>query len=111
MTTFHQDLTEERWQRLSFEEQMANVGVEIGRTINWREKNPQRSRACFERGLELLDLTIQDPKNHSRPKLKELCRLREILADYFYFDNSYKSTDAQWNSYFMNFNYLARAEK
>jgi hypothetical protein len=111
MIVFHKNLTKEKWQKLSFEEQMANVGAEIGRAINWREKDPERSRACFDRGLELLDLTIEDPKNHARPRLKELCRLREILADYFYFDNSYKSTDQQWNSYFMNFNYLARINK
>lgn len=111
MIVFHKNLTEEKWRSLSFNEQMANVGAEIGRAINWRQKDTERSRACFDRGLELLDLTIEDKKNHTKSKLKELCRLREILADYFYFDNEYKSSDKQWNNYFMSFNYLARVGK
>jgi len=106
MTRLNEDLTKERWRGLNFFEQMANTGAEIGRAINWRLKNKQRSDAAFERGLELLDLTIEDPKNKN--KLKELCRLREVLVDYFYFDNIYGSSDEKWNNYFYAFNYAAR---
>jgi hypothetical protein len=102
---FHQGLTKEKWHQLSFFEQMANVGAEIGRTINWQKKDADKSSASFLRGLELLDLTIGDKKNKS--KLKELCRVREVLADYFYFDNDYSSTDESWNKYFYAFNYAA----
>ena len=101
----HKDLKKENWQKLLFFEQMANVGAEIGRTINWREKDVKISKTAFERGLELLDLTIEDIKN--RRSLKERCRLREVLADYFYFDNIYGSTDEKWNNYFYGFNYAA----
>ncbi len=96
---------EKRWCKFSLLEQMANTGAEIGRAINWRKKNDKESRAFFERGLELLDLTIDDPKNKKR--LKELLRVREALADYFCFDNIYGSTDEKWNSYFYGFNYAA----
>lgn len=54
---------EKRWLKFSLLEQMANIGAEIGRAINWREKDKKESQAFFERGLELLDLTINDPKN------------------------------------------------
>ena len=37
------------------------------------------ARRAFERALELLDLTIADVKHRSR--LRELTRLREVLAD------------------------------
>ena len=105
MIYFHQNLTKEKWEKFSFFAQMANVGAEIGRSINWREKDNNKSRAAFERGLELLDLTIEDPQN--RKHLKELCCLREVLIDYFYFDNIYGSTDKKWQDYFYGFNYAA----
>ncbi len=110
MTLLHKDLTEERWQKLNFFEQMANVGAEIGRAINWR-KDKSRSEAAFQRGMDLLDLTIADEKNHSKGRLKELCRLKEVLGDYFMSDNFYGSTDEKWNNYFYAFNYAARLGK
>ena len=100
---------ENRWFKFSLAEQMANIGAEIGRAINWREKSKKESRAFFERGLELLDLTIEDPKNKKR--LKELLRVRETLADYFCFDNIYGSSDEKWNNYFYAFNNAARLNK
>ncbi len=96
----------DRWLKFSLQEQMANIGAEIGRAINWSKKDKKQSRVFFERGLELLDLTIEDPKN--RKRLKELLRVRETLADYFYFDNIYGSSEEKWNSYFYAFNYAAR---
>lgn len=101
----HKELTVEKWQKLSFFDQMANIGAEIGRTINWKERDKNKSISAFERGLELLDLTIKDPKNRGR--LKELCRLREMIADYFYFKNDYSSTNESWHNYFYPFNYAA----
>lgn len=98
-------MTSGKWQKISFFAQMANIGAEIGRSINWRSKNKEYSQAAFERGLELLDLTISDKKN--RKRLKELCRLREALADYFCFDNAYNSTDEAWSRYFLAFNHAA----
>lgn len=107
MTTLNQDLTEERWFRLPFFSQMANLGSEVGRAIKWKAKDPERSKRAFESALELLDLTIEDAKNQKKSKLIELCRLREILADYFCFDNIYGSSDEKWNNYFYGFNYAA----
>jgi len=105
MTLLHQNLAKEKWQAMSFFSQMANIGAEIGRSINWKAKDKDKSNIAFERGLELLDLTIEDSKNKNH--LKELCRLKEVLIDYFCFDNIYNSTDKQWNDYFYNFNYVA----
>jgi hypothetical protein len=102
----HKDLSKKHWYQLSIFDQLANVGSEIFRTISWRKKDKKLSKAAFERGLELLDLTISDPKNKKR--LKELCRAREILIDYFIYDNQYNSTDKFWNDYFYVFNYAAR---
>ena len=107
MNIQHKELASGRWFQLSFVEQMANIGSEVERAIKWRQKNNKEySQMAFERVLELLDLTIADKKMIKR--LKELTRLREVLADYFAFDNTYNSSDQQWQKYFLAFNYAAR---
>jgi hypothetical protein len=106
----HKQLGSGRWKELSLFEQMANVGSEIERTIQWKAKgNEDYSRRAFERALELLDFTIEDDKNKKR--LKEIVRVREALADHFYFDNEYQSTDAVWRNYFFCFNFAARVNR
>lgn len=99
----HKSLAQGRWETFSFLKQMANVSSEVQRALNWQNKNPEYSRAAFERVLELLDLTIKDKKNHKRGRLKELLRLREVLVDYFCFENAYNSTSASWQKYFSAF--------
>jgi len=88
-------------------EQLANVGSEVERAMGWRRKNnPDYSRQAFERGLELLELTISDPRH--RLRLRELTRLREALLDYFLGPNEYGSTEAGWSRYFLPYNVAAR---
>ncbi len=99
MSPQHWELAAGRWQRLSLLEQLANVGSEIERALAWAAKdNPEYSRMALERGLELLDLTIADPRH--RHRLKEMTRLREVLLDYFMGENQYGSTESSWRSYF-----------
>lgn len=110
MSYQHKELAAGKWNLLSFAEQMANVGSEIERTISWKRKGrPDFSGRAFERALELMDLTIADPKN--RPRLKELLRVREAVADHFYFDNSYQSTPESWQRYFGSFLFAARGKR
>ncbi|EKD65211.1 MAG: hypothetical protein ACD_50C00153G0008 [uncultured bacterium] len=106
---FHTGL-EERWNSFSLPEQMANIGAEVGRTINWkRKKNIKMSTNSFYRSLELLDLTINDKKNKN--SLKEIVRVREALVDFFIGDNIYKSSNKLWEKYFLYFNLAARKNK
>lgn len=107
----HKQLSSGRWYELTFFEQMANIGSEIERTINWKNRNKEYSIKAVERALELLDLTLTDNKNKNRSRLKELTRLREVLVDYFYFDNQYSSSDNLWHNYFYAFTYAVRANK
>jgi hypothetical protein len=103
----HKDLTPERWSKFSLFEQLANVGMDIERTIQWKNKgNKDYSEQAFERAMELLDLTIADSKNKKGTR-KELVRVREALKDYFVFNNDYCSTDEFWQNYFYNFAYAA----
>lgn len=91
-------------------EQLGNVGADIDRTIRWKNKgNAQASQQAFFRALELLDLTIRDPKN--KKKLRELVRSREALIDHFVYDNEYNTTDQAWSNYFFQFNYAAALQR
>ncbi len=102
----HKQLAAGRWFKLSLVEQLANVGSDVERTIQWKKRgDSQLSRAAFDRALELLDLTIADPKNRTR--LKEVLRVREALVDHFVYDNIYHSSDESWQRYFYDFNYAA----
>lgn len=105
MNIFHTDLSE-RWNTYSTAEQMANIGSEVGRMISWRKKNNVQSKNAFYRALELLDYTINDPKNIK--SLKEILRVREVLADFYVGENIYGLTDDAWEEYFLYFNFLAR---
>ena len=107
MNTFHKDLNKS-WASYSIFEQMANIGAEVGRSINWKKKNnAQVSNNAFYRALELIDFTVDDPKNINR--LSEILRMREILIDYFMGGNIYHSNENQWNKYFLYFNLAARS--
>jgi hypothetical protein len=86
---------------------MANIGSEVFRAMNWRQKNQEYSRLTLERALELLDLTLEAAVA-SRSRLNELTRVREALVDYFLFDNDYGSDDGRWQNYFGAFNYAAK---
>ena len=103
----HKGLAGGRWFELPTIEQFANIGVDVDRALRWRKKNDaERSREAFWRALELIDLTVADPKNSKGTK-KEMLRAREMLVDYLDGDNIYRSTDEAWHNYFFWFNYVA----
>ncbi len=92
---------------MSVSEQMSNIGSEVSRAINWKNKgNEEYSRKAVIRALELLDLSLESAR--SFPALKEIARLREAVVDFFCGDNEFASSEALWRSYFDHFNYAAR---
>lgn len=110
MNYYHQQLALGRWHQLSLVAQMANIGSEVERTIKWKNQQNQESfQLAFERMLELIDLTVADPKNSKR--LKEVLRAREMLVDYLMYNNSYHSTDEQWRKYFYPFAVLSNNQR
>ncbi|MFH1798440.1 MAG: hypothetical protein ABH844_03740 [Candidatus Omnitrophota bacterium] len=107
MNIHHKELANERWAKMSLAEQMANIGSEVSRTLNWQKKGKKDlSQRAFHRALELIDLTISSMKKYSR--LKELFRVREALVDFFYGTNEFSSSEELWRKYFDHFNSLAR---
>lgn len=111
MTAYiHKELAAGGWQRYSLIEQLANIGAEICRALSYDAKGDfQRREQALERGLELFDLTIADPR--WRKRLKEITRAREVVCDYFYGGNQYGSTRESLDRYFMQFAIASRLHK
>lgn len=107
MSIQHEDLANGRWVRMPLAEQMANIGSEVSRALNWQKKGKKdlSQRAC-NRALELIDMTITPNKKYST--LKEILRVREALVDFFYGANEFASSELLWRKYFDHFAYLAR---
>jgi len=107
---FHKNLKQEDWNVLTLPEQLANIGSEVIRAINWKEKgNKEYSELAFFRALELLNATKNDQSNINR--LKEITRTYEVLVDFFAGDNIYNTEANSLERYFTQFTYLARKNK
>lgn len=97
----HRELAAGRWRTLTLAEQMGNVGSEVSRALRWRSRNPEIFRGAMERALELIDLTLDDPRHRaSAARLREICRVREVLLDHLVGPNQYGSTGAGLQRYF-----------
>lgn len=107
---YHKELKESgRWSSMSFFEQMGNIGSEVSRACKWKEKGkPEMMQKAFERGLELLDFTIEESNG---ARLRELLRARETMCDFFVGDNVYNSTPEQMKRYFDIFAFSAEKHK
>lgn len=91
----------ERWCTLSLAEQLGNVGSEVSRALKWRSRNPTIARGAVDRALELIDVTLDDPRHRvSVTRLREICRAREVLLDFLVGTNEYGSTEATLQRYF-----------
>jgi len=99
----------DNWQKLSFYEQMGNIGSEISRALNWQNKDENSYNNAIDRALELIDLTISDLRWRNR--LKEIVRARELLADAMFGGKEYKTTFEDLNRYFFQFALAARINK
>jgi len=111
MTTHHPNLAAGRWLEFSLAAQLGNVGSEYERALRWKERGDEpRFEQAFARMLELLDLTIADPRwrNH---RLRELTRLRECLCDELDSEIHQFDQPSDFRNYFLYFGILARNER
>jgi len=105
----HRDLANGRWWQLTLAEQLGNVGSEISRAAKWTGRNETLARGAFERALELIDLTLDDPRHRRSPaRLREIARTREVVVDFFDGPNEYGSTAANLQRYFDAYALAAR---
>lgn len=106
MTPHHPSLASGRWGSLSLCEQLANVGSEVGRAGRWKKKDPRLSEKALDRALELLDLTIADPRWKGR--LKEIVRTREVLCDAWSGGKQHATSLEDLDRYLLSFAVAAR---
>jgi hypothetical protein len=110
MTFQHKELAAGRWFEMSLAEQLGNVGSEVSRALTRQQRGDvEHCTRAVERALELLDLTLADTKHRGR--LREIARIREVLADYFYGNNHFGSSPDLWRRYFDAFAVAARADR
>lgn len=109
MTIQHKTLASGKWQELSLAQQLGNVGSEVSRALRWQERDQKLFQSAIERAFELLDLTIQDVR--WRMRLKELVRVRELLADALYGGKEYGTSLKDLDRYFFYFAFSAQIHK
>lgn len=107
MAYFHKTLTKDRWYNFSRSEQLANIGSEFSRFVHLREEGEEKNaRDSFDRLIELVDLSINDPK--WKKSLSELLRLRDVLCDKFLGKSVYNIPTKMLKEYFLQFALIAR---
>jgi len=109
--TMHAGLASGRWWTLSLAEQLGNAGADVGRALRaGRDGDQGRCDAALDRALELLDLTLADPR-WKGPRLREIARTREVVCDFLVGDNVYGSTPELLDAYFLGFAMAARRDR
>ena len=55
------------WFEMPIDKQLANVGGEVNRAINWKNRgNEQRTAGFCNKAIEFLEIIKMDPKNKNR---------------------------------------------
>lgn len=76
----HKNLTLEKWSRYPRAQQVVMIANELNRAKNWIDKKSiGEVNSCYERALELTDLTTADSKWQGNAR-REIRRFREVLA-------------------------------
>ena len=99
-------LTSGRWFALSFAEQMGNIGSEVHRAVQWQARDRKIFDAAVDNTLELIDLTLRDPRWQKRTS--EILRVREFFCDTVFGDNQYQISLEDFDNYFLGFAIAAR---
>ena len=98
-----------RWAQLSFDEQMGNIGSEVGRAIAARRaEKPLREQRAIERAIDLFSSTVEVLINTPYAyRLKEVLRARDEFLRLFY-DGTFEEDADSMERYFLWFAWRAR---
>lgn len=104
----HKEAAKGKWQEMSLEEQLGNIGSEVGRAAKWQGKNEEFFQGAADRALELFDLTLTDPRLRSN-RLREVAITRELFCDALFGGEMYGSSLQNLEKYFFPFAILAQS--
>lgn len=105
----HQEMAAGQWGAYSLWEQLGNIGGEVDRMVRWAKNDQKQYALSFYRALELLDLTMRDPRWSGR--LKEIARARELLCDAIEGGREYGVTLDDMDQYFFHYAFAARMRR
>lgn len=101
----------QRWSRFSIQEQMGNIGSEVGRSINaWRAHDKARFNGALTRALDLFDATTGLLVVQHSPRAKEVLRSKDQFLCLF-FDNTFETDADNIEKYFMQYALAARLHR
>lgn len=107
MSFIHKNLSQGRWQELSFAEQIGNIGSELSRAKSWSVKgNNEYKIKSLERALELIDLTLSN--REERTKIKELTCLHQVVSSLLEKSDNSITIFKSLESFYLPFALLAR---
>lgn len=80
--TQHASLLPERWARFTRSQQILQIGAEMQRASScFRPEHASSLRACYERALRLVDLTVEVQVNSQLRR--ELLLWRDVIAELY----------------------------
>lgn len=94
-------VAKEKWHTLTLQEQLGNIGSEVGRAAKWQDRDENSFWAAVSRAMDLFDLTQADKRWGNRRT--ELDRAREVFADAVLGGKEYQSNLKDLEKYFMLF--------
>lgn len=101
----------QRWASLTIQEQMGNIGSEVGRSIKaWRASDHARFQGALGRALDLFDATTELLVKEHSPRTKEVLRSRDQFLGLFFADTFDKDATAL-EKYFMDYALTARMNR
>lgn len=100
MRYIHKNLALGKWQKMPFYQKIGNIASEVKRASNcYGNGDKKNMQLSLERAMELIDLSVLG--KIKLENLKELLRLREVLADYYNDKHGYKNDWEQINRYLL----------
>jgi hypothetical protein len=100
----------QRWSRFSLQEQMGNIGSEVGRSIKaWQTGDKQRFDGALTQALDLFDATTEGLVARKSPRTKEVLRAKDQYLALFFDDNMVDADKVE--AYFMQYALAARRNR
>lgn len=96
------ELDTKRWQSLTLAQQMGNIGSEVQRAFSMQKRGEEEQKEkSIDRFLGMIDCSLADQRWQKR--CLEICRIREVLCDYFFAKNSFGNSFENLINYFNAF--------